>query len=271
MDSFWIAITVFMALGSLVGFMAGLLGIGGGLIVVPALFYLLPQMGVNADYVPLIAIATSLANMVLTTFSSVAAHHRRQNLDWGVAKVLVPGIFIGAVLSGSVASLIPAEAMKQFFAIFVILMAINMARPIKAEANQRSLPPPTILFGMMVLIAMLCGMLGIGGGVIIVPLLCYFGQKMQRAVGLSSMAGFCVALAGSIGYIVAGWNVTDLPSATIGYIYIPALVGIAITSTLVAPLGVKAAMTWPTPVLKKVFALFLFFVGIELVISSFSG
>ncbi|RLV61703.1 sulfite exporter TauE/SafE family protein [Parashewanella curva] len=260
-----------MALGSVVGFMAGLLGIGGGLIVVPALFYLLPKLGVNADYVPLIAIATSLANMVLTTFSSVAAHHRRQNLDWNVAKVLVPGIFIGAMLSGSVASYIPAEAMKQFFAVFVILMAINMAKPIKAEANVRSLPSVPVLFVLMVVIAILCGLLGIGGGVIIVPLLCYFGQKMQRAVGLSSMAGFCVALAGSIGYIIAGWNVPDLPSGTMGYIYTPALIGIALTSTLVAPLGVKAAMTWPTPTLKKVFAVFLFFVGIELVISSFSG
>ena len=135
-----------MVLGAIVGFMAGLLGIGGGLIVVPALMYMLPKVGIQAQHVPILAIATSLANMVLTTSSAVAAHHRRQNVSWDVAKVLIPGILIGAVFSGTVASFIPAEHMKNIFAIFVILMAINMARPIKAEAHLKTLPSQSVLF-----------------------------------------------------------------------------------------------------------------------------
>ena len=109
--------------------------------------------------------------------------------------------------------------------------------------------------------------MGIGGGVMLVPILCYFGVKLHRAVSLSSVAGMCIAFAGSVGYIVAGWDVTGLPSGTLGYIYMPALIGIALTSTLVAPLGVKAATTWPTKKLKIVFAVFLAVVGVELVLS----
>ena len=256
-----------MVLGAFVGFMAGLLGIGGGLIVVPALMYMLPKIGIQPQYVPIIAIATSLANMVLTTSSAVYAHHRRQNVSWDIVKILVPGILIGAMLSGTVASFIPADHMKNVFAVFVILMALNMARPLKAEAHLKTLPSSTVLFVIMLCVALISGILGIGGGVMIVPTLCYFGIKMHRAVSLSSVAGMCIAFAGSIGYIIAGWNVTGLPAGTLGYVYIPALVGIAFTATLLAPLGVKAATTWPTKKLKIVFAVFLAVVGLELIMS----
>ncbi len=258
-----------MILGTLVGFMAGLLGIGGGLIVVPALLYLLPLVGIDEQYVLLLAIATSLANMVLTSMSAVAAHHRRNNISWDSAKVLVPGVIIGAISSGTIASLIPANHLQQLFAVFVIVMAVNMARPVKPKAQELCLPAKWKLFGITAVIAAISGMLGIGGGVMLVPLLCFFGFKMHRAVGLSSLMGLCVASAGSIGYVIAGWNVENLPEGTLGYIYLPALFGIAITSILIAPLGVKAAMTWPTATLKKVFSVFLVCIGLELVFSSF--
>ncbi|MGB0895045.1 MAG: sulfite exporter TauE/SafE family protein [Parashewanella sp.] len=271
MDSLWIAIAIFMALGSVVGFMAGLLGIGGGLIVVPALLYLLPKMGVEHAYVPIIAIATSLANMILTSISAVSAHYRRDNIDWDIAKMLVPGVMLGAIFSGSIAALIPAELLQKIFAVFVILMAINMARPVKPSEGDLNMPSAISVFLLTMVIACLSGILGIGGAVILIPLLCFFGIRIQRAVGLSNLASLCVAVAGSAGYIIAGWNVSDLPTGTVGYVYLPALFGIALTSVLVAPLGVKAATTWPTKTLKKVFAVFLIFVGAELVINSFSG
>ncbi len=258
-----------MLLGTLVGFLAGLLGIGGGLIVVPALLYLLPLVGIQEQFVMLLAIATSLANMVLTSTSAVAAHHRRNNISWSIAKIMVPGVIIGALSSGTLASLISANQLQQLFAVFVILMAINMARPVKPQEQALSLPVNWLLFIITTAIAMLSGMLGIGGGVMLVPLLCFFGLKMNRAVGLSSLMGLCVAMAGSIGYIIAGWNVENLPAGTLGYIYLPALFGIAFTSILVAPIGVKAAMTWPTSTLKKVFSVLLICIGLELVFSSF--
>ena len=257
-----------MMLGAAVGFMAGLLGIGGGLIVVPALMYMLPKVGIAPQFVPILAIATSLANMVLTTFSAAAAHHRRQNISWDVAKVLIPGILIGAIFSGTVASFIPADHMKKIFAVFVILMGLNMARPLKAEVHEKPLPNNYILFAITLVIALVSGILGIGGSVMLIPVLCYFGIQLHRAVSLASVAGMCIAFAGSIGYIIAGWNVTGLPTGTLGYIYLPALVGIAVTSTLVAPLGVKVATTWPTQKLKKVLVLFLIIVGLELLLSS---
>ncbi|MBM7073822.1 sulfite exporter TauE/SafE family protein [Shewanella sp. 202IG2-18] len=267
MENLFVIIGICMILGAFVGFIAGLLGIGGGLIVVPALMYLLPKAGIQPQFVPIIAIATSLANMVLTTFSAATAHYRRRNISLDVAKVLVPGILIGALFSGTIASYIPADHMKKIFAVFVILMAINMARPIKAEGAEGALPSKAVLLGLTIVIGIVSGVLGIGGGVMVIPMLCYFGLQMQKAVGLSSLVSLCVALAGSVGYIIAGWDVTGLPSGTIGYIYIPALLGIAVTSTIVAPLGVKAAMTWPTKKLKLFFAIFLALVGLELIIS----
>ena len=268
MENLLVIIAVCMVLGAFVGFMAGLLGIGGGLIVVPALMYMLPKVGIPPQFVPILAIATSLANMMLTTCSAAVAHHRRQNISWDIAKVLIPGILIGAIFSGTIASFIPAEHMKKIFAVFVILMGLNMARPLKAEVHDKPLPNKYLLFAIMVIIALVSGVLGIGGSVMLIPILCYFGVQLHRAVSLASVAGMCIAFAGSIGYIIAGWDVSGLPTGTLGYVYLPALVGIAVTSTLVAPLGVKVATTWPTKKLKLVLVVFLVVVGLELLLSS---
>ncbi len=268
MDNLFVIIAICMMLGAVVGFMAGLLGIGGGLIVVPALMYMLPKVGIPPQFVPILAIATSLANMVLTTFSAAAAHHRRKNIAWDVAKVLIPGVLTGAVFSGTVASFIPADQMKRIFAVFVILMGLNMARPVKTGVREKSLPGKYVLFTITAAVALISGILGIGGSVMLIPVLCYFGVQLHRAVSLASVAGMCIAFAGSIGYIIAGWSVKGLPAGTLGYIYLPALVGIAVTSTLVAPLGVKVAATWPTKKLKTALVVFLIIVGLELLLSS---
>jgi uncharacterized protein len=167
-------------------------------------------------------------------------------------------------MAGFISEQISSADLQQVFAIFVILMAVHMAYPLKPHAG-RGLPSGPVLFGLSLVIALLAGMMGIGGGVLMVPMLSYFGLAMRQAVGLSSATGFLIALSGSLGYVVAGFDATHLPYCSLGYIYLPALLGIVTTSMLAAPMGVKAASLWPTPVLKRLFALLLVLVGIKLI------
>ncbi|MCP3127977.1 sulfite exporter TauE/SafE family protein [Shewanella sp. KJ2020] len=266
MDSLLSVFFICLALGAFVGFMAGLLGIGGGLIVVPALLYILPSVGVTSAQLPHIAIATSLAAIILTSISSTRAHHKRGNIPWHLFKPMLPGLVIGALASGFIAEQIPADTLQQGFAIFVILMTIQMAYPVKTESN-RQLPNPAVLFVVSAFVAVLAGLTGIGGGILIVPFLTFYGLQMRYAVGFSAAMGFLISISGSFGYIIAGMNATELPYGTVGFIYLPALFGLIITSVLMAPVGVKAASTWPTPVLKKIFALFLLCVGLKLMLT----
>lgn len=252
-------------LGAAVGFIAGLLGVGGGIIIVPSLLYILPRLGITSEQLPHIAIATSLAAIILTSLSSARAHQKHKNIDWSVCKRLVPGILIGALISGFIAELIPADHLKQAFAIFLVLMAIHMAFPLKLKSD-RTLPSNGKIFFFAILIAIIASLMGIGGGVLLVPFLCFYGLQMRNAVGLSSVMGFFIALFGSLGYIVAGWNAQGLPEWTLGYVYLPALLGIVVSSVLMAPLGVKATSIWPTTVIKRIFSVLLLGVGLKLML-----
>ena len=169
-------------------------------------------------------------------------------------------------MSGFIAEQIPAATLKQGFAAFVILMAIQMAYPLKTESN-RELPSSIILFVVAVIVAVIAGLMGIGGGVLLVPFLTFFGLQMRYAVGFSAATGLLISLSGSFGYIIAGLNAPELPYGTLGFIFLPALFGLVITSVLMAPVGVKAASTWPTSVLKKIFALLLLCVGLKLIMT----
>ncbi|NMH64798.1 sulfite exporter TauE/SafE family protein [Shewanella salipaludis] len=266
MDSvLWVFVDC-LVLGALVGFLAGLLGIGGGLLVVPALIYLLPSVGINAEQLPHIAIATSLAAIILTSSSSARAHYNRGNIPWALFKPMMPGIIVGALAAAFISEQIPAHRLQQGFALFVLLMSAQMAFPRKAEAG-RSLPGTWVLFWVSVSIALLAGMMGIGGGVLLVPFLTWCGLQMRHAVGFSAMTGLLISLVGSLGYVLAGADVPGLPQWTLGFIYLPALLGIVLTSMLMAPVGVRAASHWPTLVLKRIFAVLLFSLGLKLILT----
>ncbi|WP_153915347.1 sulfite exporter TauE/SafE family protein [Shewanella sp. TC10] len=267
MDNILLVFSICLVLGAFVGFMAGLLGIGGGLIIVPALIYLLPSVGVESTQLTHVAIATSLASIILTSLSSASAHHKRGNVPWALFKPMLPGILIGALASGFISEKISSDHLQQAFAIFVVLMAIQMAFPFKPKANEK-IPGFVVLLGVSTLIAIIAGLMGIGGGVLLVPFLTYCGLQMKQAVGFASVTGCLIATSGTLGYIIAGLNAPDLPDGTIGFIYLPALAGIIISSMLMAPLGVKAASTWPTPVLKRAFAGLLMIVGLKMALSA---
>ncbi|MCK8043698.1 sulfite exporter TauE/SafE family protein [Shewanella sp. 1CM18E] len=264
MESWLYILCICLILGAAIGFMAGLLGIGGGLIAVPALLHILPQVGVSAEKIPHVAIATSLAAIILTSLSSARAHHKRANIPWPLFKSMLPGFVLGALCSGYISEMIGAKSLQQIFAVFVILMAVQMAFPFKAKSN-RDMPSATHLFIAATVIAIIAALMGIGGGVLLVPFLTWCGLQMRFAVGFSAATGLLIALFGSIGYTLAGWDAAGLPDWTLGYIYLPALVGIVSTSMLMAPIGAKAATTLPTAKLKKIFALFLTLVGLKLV------
>lgn len=263
-------LTLFLScvvLGAFIGFMAGLLGIGGGLIAVPVLLFLLPKVGVVPEYLTHVAIATSLAAIILTSLSSARAHHSRGNVPWPLLKIMLPGFVLGALSAGFISSLFSADMLKQVFAIFVILMAAQMVFPFKAPEIERPLPKSGYLFVAALCIAIIAALMGIGGGVLLVPFLCWCGVHMRHAIGFSSVTGFMIALFGSVSYVVAGWGTQGLPDYTLGYVYIPALLGIVCTSMLTAPLGAKAASVWPTTMLKKIFAVMLIFTGLKLALT----
>ena len=266
MDSWLQIFAICLALGSIVGFLAGLLGIGGGLIIVPSLLYILPWIGVNSSQLTHVAIATSLASIILTSMSSALAHHKRGNVPWELFKPILPGIVIGALASAFISEQISSEDLQQVFAIFVVLMAVQMAFPFKAKTGG-SMPSFVVLLIVSIIIALIAGLMGIGGGVLLVPFLSFCGLQMRQAVGFSSVTGVLIAVSGTTGYVMAGFDAPNLPDGTLGFIYLPALFGIIISSMLCAPVGVKAASTWPTPVLKKVFAGLLVIVGLKLMLT----
>jgi len=262
-------LTVFLsclALGSLVGFLAGLLGIGGGLIIVPALVYLLPLIGVSSEVVMPMALGTSLGAIVITSTSAAFAHHRKNNIPWSLARPLMISVAIGALLGAFIADSLSSETLTGFFSIVVVLLAVYMLLSINAS-KVRSLPATYVLQSFSFITGVIASLMGIAGGAILVPMLSFFGVSVRHSIGIATACGVMVALFGSLGYILTGLSLADLPQWSLGYIYLPALFGIVLSSSIFAPLGVKYASKLPVKTLKKFFAVFLIFVAIKMMLS----
>ncbi len=249
-----------MALGAVVGVMAGLLGIGGGLIVVPALLFMLPAAGIDANISMHIALATSLASIIATSGSSALNHFRLGNVDMFVVKWLMPGVVVGGFLGANVAEWIPSQHLPRVFGVIVLLLAIQMLFSIHGKASN-SMPGSTATMFYGTGIGVISSLAGIGGGSLSVPFLNRHGIEMRKAVGSSSVCGCLIAISGMVGFILHGYKIEDLPAYSIGYVYLPALIAIASTSMLTTRIGAKLATSLPTPTLKKIFALFLMFVA----------
>ncbi|UUM30138.1 sulfite exporter TauE/SafE family protein [Vibrio japonicus] len=249
-----------LMLGGVVGIMAGLLGIGGGLIVVPALVLLLPMASVDPEISMQLALATSLASIIVTSGSSALNHFKLGNVDVFVVKWLMPGVVIGGFLGANVADWIPSQYLPKVFGVIVLLLAIQMLLSIKSK-TERAMPGSGATMAIGTGIGMVSSLAGIGGGSLSVPFLSRHGIEMRRAVGSSSVCGCFIALSGMIGFILNGYQAEALPDYSIGYVYLPALVAITSTSMLTTRIGAKLATTMPTVRLKKIFALFLMFVA----------
>lgn len=259
-------LTVFIScifLGSVAGFLSGLLGIGGGLIIVPALVYLLPLLNISADLVMPIALATSLSSIVLTSSSAAYAHHRNSNIPWLLTRQLMLWVSVGAVLGAFVAGILSTKILTNVFSGAVLVLASYMLFSIRISKT-RIMPTLPIMRVVGLLTGIISSLMGISGAAILIPAFNYFGINVRHAIGIATVCGSMVALFGSIGYIVAGLNKNDLPPWSLGYVYLPALLGIILTSTLLAPLGVKVAGKLPVSTLKKIFAAFLILVSIKM-------
>ncbi|KQW57532.1 sulfite exporter TauE/SafE family protein [Variovorax sp. Root411] len=253
-----ILIAELAALGLGTGFLAGLLGIGGGMLMVPFITIIMGHRGVPADLAVKMAIATSMATIIFTSVSSVRAHHRRGAVRWDIVRRLAPGIVIGS-LAGSlgVFSLLKGTALAIFFALFVGFSATQMFLD-KKPAATRQMPGTGGQFAAGGAIGFISGLVGAGGGFISVPFMTWCNVSIHNAVATSAALGFPIAVANVLGYAVSGQSVQGLPSGSFGYIWVPALAVIAICSVFTAPLGAKAAHSLPVKKLKRVFASILY-------------
>jgi len=262
-------------LGSVVGFCAGLLGIGGGLLIVPALVYLLPQLGIDASLVMPMALATSLATIVVTSLSAALAHHRNKNIPWPLAKQLMIAIALGSLLGAFIADVLSVAALKNTFAIAVFVLAsymfIAIGRAKKSDMansdDSKTLPANIIVKSIGFFTGILASLMGIAGGAILVPILSYFNVPLRPAIGVATVSGMVVAIFGVSGYVITGFGEENLPEYSFGYVYLPALLGIIITSSFFAPIGVRAASKLPVSLIKKAFAIFLMLVATKMILS----
>jgi uncharacterized protein len=254
-------ITLLAALTTLglgTGFLAGLLGIGGGMLMVPFITFLLSQQGLDSGLAVKMAIATSMATIVFTSISSVRAHHKKGAVRWDIVVRLAPGIVAGAALASlGVFSVLKGNVLALLFAGFVGFSATQMLLN-KRPAPTRTLPGTMGQWGAGGVIGFLSGLVGAGGGFVSVPFMTWCNVAMHSAVATSAALGFPIALANTVGYVIAGSGQSALPAGSMGYVYLPALTAIAVASVMTAPLGVKAAHALPVAALKRVFAVVLY-------------
>ena len=248
-------------LGLPTGFLAGLLGIGGGMLLVPFLSIILTSKGFPPDYVVKMAVATSLATICFTSLSSVRAHHKRGAVLWPVALTLSPGIVLGALLGAQLAVALSGKELSVLFAAFVAFSATQMFLNRKPNPT-RALPQPLGMFGVGGLIGAVSAMVGAGGAFMSVPFMTWGNVSIHNAVATSAALGFPIALAGTLGYIWAGWGLPQMPPGAAGYIYLPGLTIISAASMLTAPWGARTAHQIDIAPLKKVFASFLYLIAV---------
>lgn len=261
-------IIAFAALGAFVGFAAGLLGIGGGMILVPFLNFLLPMLGVPPLIAVHAAIATAMTTIIFTSVSSMRAHHAHGAIRWDIVKLMVPGLLIGGLLSGgAVFAHINGLVLAIIFALFVVYSAIKMFRNSPPPVGG-ALPKPWVVTAFGGLIGFISGLLGAGGGFLSVPFMVRSHIPMKKAIATSAALGFFIAVANGIGYVLSGSEYTSIEAGMLGYVYWPALIVLTAMSMLTAPLGAKLAHRLPVLVLKRIFASMLLVLAIQMLIET---
>ena len=253
----WALIASLLAVGAATGFVAGLLGIGGGMLMVPFLTLIFTARGYPEQHIVHMAIATALATILFTSISSVRAHHQHRAVLWRVVRILTPGIMLGSLIGAQIAGLLPTLWLALVFAVFVGLSALQMLLGRKPKPT-RELPRAAGMFGVGTAIGFVSSMVGAGGGFMSIPYLTWGNVSIHSAVATSAAIGFPIAAAGTVGYVVAGYGEAGLPEGTLGFVYFPALVTIALASMITAPLGARTAHTLNTKPLQRIFSLLLF-------------
>lgn len=257
---------IYLGVGAAAGLLAGMLGVGGGLVIVPVLAWLFHGFGFDPALIMHLALGTSLATIVFTSISSVRAHHRRGAVLWPAVQRLAPGIVLGVALGAQLVERLPTASLRTVFAAFVLLAAVQMGFSLLPEAC-RALPGRLGTAGAGALIGGVSAIVGIGGGTLTVPFLLWCSVSLRQAVATSAACGLPIAAAGALAFAWTGYGNAALPVHALGYVYLPATLGIALSSVVFAPLGARLAHRLPVPVLKRFFALFLALVGLRMLLA----
>lgn len=255
---------LYLALGGCAGVLAGLFGVGGGIIIVPVLVFSFTLQGFDTSVLTHLAVGTSLATIVFTSIQSVRAHHRLGAVQWRVFAWMTLGILIGAGFGALTASYISGPYLQKIIGVFAILVAIQMFLDFKPKASGAPRKPGLTIAG--VVIGWASAIFGIGGGSLTVPFLTWRSLTMQQAVATSSACGFPIAVASAISFMILGWHDPLLPPHSLGFVYLPALLGIAVTSMFFAKFGARLAHKLSPRLLKRLFALLLVVVGTSFLI-----
>ena len=256
----------FLLLGAFVGFMAGLLGIGGGGIMVPTLTSIFLLQGLPVEKVVHLALGTSMASIIATSLASMRAHHRNGGVLWPVVKGMTPGIIVGTFVATFVAKYISSAHLAIFFAVFMGAVAVQMFLNKKPKPS-RELAGTTGMLAAGSGIGAISALVSIGGGSLTVPFLTWQNVEIRKAIGTSAAIGLPISIAGTLGYVVNGWANSSPESYTFGFIYLPAVLLISATSFFTAPVGAKMAHRLPVGILKKIFAVLLVVLGLKMLFS----
>ena len=263
--TFWL---LYLATGAVTGVLAGLLGIGGGIVIVPLLTFVFTSQEMPAAYILHLALGTSLASIIFTSVSSFRAHHAHGAVHWGVVRAISLGILTGTFFGSWVAAQLSSRFLSGFFVAFLYYVSLRLFFNVRPKPS-RTLPKTAGMFGMGNLIGSVSSLVGIGGGSLSVPFLVRCNLPVHNAVGTSAAIGFPIAIAGTAGYMLNGMAVASLPAGSFGFVYLPALIGISVASVLTAPLGVRLAHSLPVLHLKRIFAVFLMIMGTRMLAGFF--
>lgn len=259
-------LATYLAVGAVVGFFSGLLGIGGGLVIVSTLALMFAAQGLAPGAVMHLAIGTSLAAIIAGTASSFRAHHRHGAVDWALVRAMIPGLMAGVLAGALLARLASTAFLKVFFLAFMALLIVQMGLNLRPKPS-RGLPGRAGLSAMGALIGGISSLFGGGAAALGVPFFTWCNVDTHRAIGTCAAMGFPIALAGTLGYVIAGQGVAGLPRWSAGYVYLPAALGISLTSVVFAPVGARLAHRLRGATLRRIFALFLVAVGVKVAIA----
>ncbi|MFV0334932.1 MAG: sulfite exporter TauE/SafE family protein [Tropicimonas sp.] len=263
----WIAAMIFA--GVVGGFVAGLLGVGGGIVIVPVLYFVLGGVGVPDAVRMKVAVATSLATIIFTSLSSARSHYKRGAIDFSLLKSWGLPIFIGVVCGTTIGGQVDGLVLTTIFAVVALLVALNMIVRANNSALTDDFPNIGVKSVAGVFVGLISAMMGIGGGTLSVPILTAFGFDIRKAVGTAAAIGFIIAIPGTVGYALAGWGEAELPTGSLGYVNLIALIALIPLTMLIAPLGAKVAHVIPRRMLSYAFAAFLGVTALRMFIDIF--
>lgn len=258
----FIEFLIYIVTGAIAGFFAGLLGIGGGLIIVPILTSVFAYF-LTSDHLVHLAIGTSLATILVTAIASVKTHQQHDAVRWDLVKTLTPGIFVGGLLGGWIAQYMDASLLGKLFAVIELAIAIKMLLNLKPNPH-REMPGMVGRTVAGTTIGGISSLVGIGGGALNTPYMVWHNINMKQAIATSAACTLPIAAAGTLGFVIGGWNTDNLPTYSTGYLYWPAFIGIVIASYFTAPIGARLTHQLPVKTLKRVFGLLLIILAIKM-------